>query len=81
MAAKIKSREDYGRVTLRIEALAQAGDARDEAELVELRDAAEKWDAGQGGEVAGDDLNRHRSERRHNPITAMFDRLKKFEKK
>jgi hypothetical protein len=78
---KINSQEEYERVMSRIAIISKSEDPRDQPELVELRDAAQAWDAGRGGEVAGDDAKRSGYDRRHNPITAMFDRLNESEKK
>ena len=80
-AMKISSQQEYERVMARIVALSTSEDARDQSDLAELRDTAKAWDLGGGGDVAGDHPKRCSYGQRHNPITAMFDRLNEAENK
>ena len=82
MAMRITSHEEYEKVMARILVLSKDREtAEDNAELKDLRDSAQAWDASRGGEVAGDDQALARPYRPENPITAMFDHLNDAEKK
>lgn len=77
---KINSQEEYEKVMSQITVLSKSEDLGNRSVLVELRNAAQAWDAGRS-EAAGDDPKRSGYEGRHNPITAMFDRLNEAENK